>query len=254
MAKKPTLGQCILAPVLVASLCGVVRADDLRLAAPEDLRDSGFLAYVLPRFKLKHRIAVDPVAEGAKADMALGPGTGQGVEVFADAQGTVYRLHLITDTPETETFRDWLQSAPGKAAITGWPRGGPPVYDTELAAAAAPSAPDLNGDAVLGAKLALVHCARCHVVDARNRMGGIGSTPSFAAMRGRAHWVELFRAYWSHNPHPSFTEVIGVTEPFGDDNVSHVAPVRITLEEIEAIVAFVATLKPLDLGGPLVVE
>ena len=82
-------------------------------------------------------------------------------------------------------------------------------------------------------------------------MGGIGSTPSFAAMRARANWFDLFSKYWSENPHPSFTEVVGVTEPFGEDNVTHIVPVQITLRDIDAIIAFVETLEPLDLGRPI---
>ena len=82
-------------------------------------------------------------------------------------------------------------------------------------------------------------------------MGGIGSTPSFAAMRGRPNWTDLYLAFWSENPHPSFTEVIGVTEPFDASNMPHIAPMRITPEEIDAITAFVETIKPKDLGRPV---
>ena len=118
-------------------------------------------------------------------------------------------------------------------------------------APAAAKAQAVAGDAALGARLALVHCGRCHVVDARNRMGGIGSTPSFAALRTRAGWADLFRAYWSQNPHPSFTQVVGVTPPFHPDRPAFVAPVTITLAEIDAITAFVATIVPKDLGAPV---
>ena len=82
-------------------------------------------------------------------------------------------------------------------------------------------------------------------------MGGIGSTPSFAALRGRHNWADLFRAFFVHNPHPSFTQVAGVTEPFDPNRQIHVAPVEVTLEEIEAITAFVETIKPKDLGRPV---
>lgn len=225
-------------------------AQDLRLAAPQDMIDSGFLSHLLPRFKLKHRIAVVPVPNGQQADMALD--TGQtGIPVFGDAQGNAFRLVLLAETDATRKFHDWLQSDPGRGAIAGFPRGGPPAYTTELKEETVETGPEITGDAALGSKLALVHCGRCHVVDKRNRMGGIGSTPSFAAMRARAHWVDLFTKFWSENPHPSFTEVIGVTEPFSETRVAHVAPMRVTPGEIDAIVAFVETLKPLNLGGPV---
>ena len=108
-----------------------------------------------------------------------------------------------------------------------------------------------DGDKATGARLALVHCGRCHVVDKRNRMGGIGSTPSFAALRGRENWSDLFRAFYAHNPHPSFTQVEGVTDPFDPNRQIHVAPMEITLDEIEAITAFVAEMKPKELGRPV---
>jgi mono/diheme cytochrome c family protein len=107
----------------------------------------------------------------------------------------------------------------------------------------------IEGDVALGSLLSLQHCGRCHVVDKRNRMGGIGSTPSFPALRGRDGWADLFRKYWTENPHPSFTQVAGVTEPFDPDRPAFIAPVTVTLEEIDAIVAFVATITPKDLGG-----
>ena len=42
-----------------------------------------------------------------------------------------------------------------------------------------------------------------------------------------------------------------MTEPFDPNREIHVAPVEITLDEIEAITAFVATLEPKDLGKPV---
>ena len=80
-------------------------------------------------------------------------------------------------------------------------------------------------------------------------MGGIGSTPSFAALRGRSNWSDLFRKFFLENPHPSFTQVAGVTDPFDPNKALHVAPVEITMDEIEAITAFVATIEAKDLGG-----
>ena len=62
-----------------------------------------------------------------------------------------------------------------------------------------------------GEKLTLLHCGRCHVVSERNRFGGIGSTPSFAALRGAADWEERFRAFYALNPHPAFTQIPDVT-------------------------------------------
>ncbi|MDJ0629009.1 MAG: hypothetical protein QNJ44_12175 [Rhodobacter sp.] len=244
--------SCAALFALVLCLCagGHLSAQELRLAAPAEMADSGFLKHILPRFKLKHRITVTPVGPEDTADMALIPGGADGARVFAAIDGPEYRLVLLGGA-ETAKFRDWLLSAPGKSAVESFPRGGPPAYTADLPEIVQEAVVDLTGDVVLGSKLALQHCGRCHVVDKRNRMGGIGSTPSFGAMRARPHWVDLFTKYWSENPHPSFTEVIGVTEPFGPGHESHVAPVQLTLDEIDAIVAFVGTLKPKNLGRPV---
>jgi len=56
-------------------------------------------------------------------------------------------------------------------------------------------------------------------------------------------------AFFAEAPHPSFTHVIDVTEPFTPERPSHIAPVEITLEDLDAITAFVATMEPKDLGA-----
>jgi mono/diheme cytochrome c family protein len=102
-----------------------------------------------------------------------------------------------------------------------------------------------------GEKLALRHCGRCHVVNERNRMGGIGSTPSFAALRTLPDWEERFRAFFALNPHPAFTQVDGVTEPFPPERPSPIHPLALTPDEIDAITGFAGTIAPKDLGAPV---
>jgi hypothetical protein len=213
--------------------------------------ESGFLKHILPRFKLKHRITVVPVAQDSEAEMGLEIGGDMRVFAPVAGEGAAFGLTILAPGPEAETFRDWMLSDPGKSAIESFPRGGPAAYTTAFEAVVEEEVIEITGDALLGARLALVHCGRCHVVDQRNRMGGIGSAPSFGAMRARPHWFDLFSAYYVANPHPSFTEVIDVTEPFDEQNVTHIAPVRITLKEIDAIVAFVEAMPPKDLGKPV---
>lgn len=220
---------------------------------PGDLIEAGFDKQILPRFRFKHRISVAAVPDGA-ADMALGPGE-DGVRVFGDLDGKDWRLAVLTDDEEqrkdAETFLGWLRSVPGRAAIEGFAPDGAALFTTEETVVETVEEEVFEGDQALGAKLAILHCGRCHVVDQRNPTGGIGSTPSFGALRARGNWSDLFRAFFSKNPHPSFTEVEGVTEPFGPQRPVHIAPVKITLEEIEAITAFVATLEPKQLGRPV---
>ena len=41
-----------------------------------------------------------------------------------------------------------------------------------------------------GEKLTLFHCGRCHVINEKNKYGGIGSTPSFGALRTMEDWED----------------------------------------------------------------
>lgn len=241
------------AAALVLLVCaGGARAADapLRLAAPQAMADAGFLTHLLPRFRFKTRIGVDPAPPGAAADMALHDGA-DGTPVFTAPDGTVIRLRALSPDPRVKRFVDWLHSGPGMAAINGFPVGGPPMFVAGAPKRAEAPEEVIDGDVALGSKLSIQHCGRCHVVDKRNRMGGIGSTPSFAALRGRGGWADLFRKYWTENPHPSFTQVAGVTDPFDPSRPAFIAPVTVTLDEIDAIVAFVATIAPKDLGAPV---
>lgn len=231
----------------IALMASAASAQELTLRMSEDMIAEGFDKQILPRFKFKHRITVRPVTEGA-ADMAFGD---EGNRVFQRIEGEILRLAIQTESDDAKTFLDWLKSGPGKAAIEGFQIDGAQVYTTEQAVVVVKKTETFDGDKAQGSRLAIVHCGRCHVVDERNRMGGIGSTPSFAALRGRSNWSDLFRAFWAHNPHPSFTQVAGVTEPFDPNKALNIAPVEITMDEIEAITAFVATIKPKELGKPV---
>ncbi len=212
---------------------------------PAEMVASGFDKQILPRFKFKHRVGVTPVTDG-EADMTFG---NEGERVFQIIDGEEVRLDIAQPSPEADLFLEWLKSDPGIAAVESFEIDGKPVYTAAEAPKEAVVEETFEGDTEVGARLALVHCGRCHVIDERNRMGGIGSTPSFEAMRGRPDWSNLFLAFYAENPHPSFTQVEGVTEPFGPDRQVHIAPVEVTLDDIEAITAFVATLKPKDLGN-----
>lgn len=231
----------VLAGTLAAS---PLAAQDLTILMTERMIEEGLDKQLLPRFRFKHRIDIAPVTEG-EADMALGD---EGTQVFARIGGEPVRLDILTDDKGAATFLDWLRSGPGKAAIESFAPEGEPIYTTQKAVAKVETPETFDGDRETGSRLALVHCGRCHVVDERNRMGGIGSTPSFAALRGRENWSDLFLKFFFENPHPSFTQVEGVTEPFDPNKAIHVAPVEITMEEIEAITAFVSTIEPKDLG------
>ena len=82
-------------------------------------------------------------------------------------------------------------------------------------------------------------------------MNAIGSTPSFALLRTFEDWDYRFQAFFALKPHPAFTQVAEITEPFPEDVPSPIVPVEITLDDLDAILAFVATIAPADLGAPL---
>ena len=234
---------------LAFSSPAIAQDADLTLRMPADLIAQGFDKQLLPRFGFKHRIRVSAVPDGP-ADMVLGAGIGDGKFVFRAADGTEFTL-VAGDDPRGATFLAWLTSTPGQAWIESFAPGGTQLFFTEVIVEVVEEEEVFDGDTQTGSDLAILHCGRCHVVDKRNRMGGIGSTPSFAALRGRDNWPDLFRAFYVHNPHPSFTQVEGVTEPFDPNRAVHVAKVEITIDDVEAITAFVATLKPKDLGAPV---
>ena len=102
-----------------------------------------------------------------------------------------------------------------------------------------------------GEKLTLVNCGRCHVIGPRNRMGGISSTPSFMVIRTWENWEDKARAFWTLNPHPAFTQIEGVTPPFPPDRPSPIHPIALTPDDVDAIVAFMRTVEPADLGEEL---
>ena len=107
----------------------------------------------------------------------------------------------------------------------------------------------LAQDYAPGEKLTLFHCGRCHVINERNKYGGIGSTPSFGALRTHDDWEDRFDSFYALAPHPAFTQVEGVTEPFPINRPSPIYPMELTVGEIETIREFARTIPPKDLGA-----
>lgn len=102
-----------------------------------------------------------------------------------------------------------------------------------------------------GEKLTLFNCGRCHVVNEKNRYGGIGSTPSFAAMRSMEDWEDRFKAFWTLAPHPAFTQIEDMTEPFPPHRPSPIHPLLLTLDEVDVIIEYSRTIAPKDLGNEI---
>ncbi|WP_170358035.1 c-type cytochrome [Ruegeria arenilitoris] len=215
------------------------------LAAPTEVTDSGLLQHILPRFSLKTGIRVIADDGGILVLETSPPGD----PVFARG-GVVYHLR-IGDNARHERFRDWLLSDIGKNTVESFvPDQGAP-FSASFEVTATQQETVIEGDAARGAELSMTHCGRCHVIGSQNRMNGLGSTPSFAVLRAMPDWSERFEAFFALNPHPAFTQIDGLTPPFDPERPSPIYPVEMTLEELEAILAFVSAIQAADLGAPL---
>lgn len=238
------------------------------LLADERLAQSGLLDFLVPRFALKHQIrptveiagrgAVGLDAAGADIILVARDQAGAGAAAAFHSTGgdseVAYAVRLsdgAANARHAEAFLDWLTGDIGRATIETFKVDDVQVFmPGPLGTVVVPEVV-INGDANMGERLALIHCGRCHVVSDRNRMGGIGSTPSFAALRAIPGWQDKFLAFWTANPHPSFTQVEGLTEPFDPNRPPHIAPVEITQTDIDAILAYAASVEPKDLGSPV---
>ncbi len=250
----------------------------LNLGVSEDLEVSGMARHLAPRFGMRANTRVTVVPADADAlERLLREGAVDAVLAPADvvealmADGLLRRaasafrsegeaaLNYVISRPadgpnddRAAAFQDWLTGTVGRNTIEGF--SGPVVYapgtvEVERAAAVLP-----DGDAAVGADLALAHCGRCHRIDERNRFGGLSNTPSFAALRTQEVWLEKFTTFWLLNPHPSFTQIEGLTQPFDPERPPSLHPVFLTPDEVDAIVAFTATIDPIDLGAPLMMR
>lgn len=87
-------------------------------------------------------------------------------------------------------------------------------------------------------------CSRCHVVGSYNPTGGISSTPSFQLLvKRRPDYRERFQSFHTRRPHPAFVIVEGVDRLMPELPLN-AAALKLKLEDIDAIVAFIETLKP----------
>jgi mono/diheme cytochrome c family protein len=139
----------------------------------------------------------------------------------------------------------------GKRTIAGFKPDGASLFSPQVTVQAAIADLTFEGDPIEGQALALEHCGRCHVVHESNRMDGMGQAPSFAVLRGISDWQNRFVTFYVLNPHPSFTQVVDITPPFAANLPPAIVPIEITQDDLEAILAYVATVAPADLGAPL---
>lgn len=238
---------------VIFALCAVVGpaavAQDRQvlLYAPQALVDTGLMKHILPRFSLKTQVRVKLVDRPEAAQMILGA---EGRALFQGA-GQVWHMQVAQQSEWTDRFAKWLTGDVGQRTIFGFAPDGAAIFSAPQAQKVEVIEVEIEGDAEAGWKLSRVSCGRCHVVDEASRGGGIGSTPSFFVLRAMADWEERFSAFYVLKPHPAFTQIADVTDPFPEDRPSPIVPIEMTVEELEAVLAYVSRLQPADLGAPL---
>ncbi|WP_262386408.1 hypothetical protein [Roseobacter fucihabitans] len=218
----------------------------LRLAVPEALAQSGFAQFVVPRFGLKTGLRIERVGENEDAQMRF---VTEGPVLF---EGLGAQWSLTHDaSPKAERFAAWLRSDIGKRTIESYVAPDGATFSSTVEKAVVVPVVRYGGDADEGEKLSLQMCGRCHVINAKNRMNGMGSTPSFAVLRGFKDWGERFETFHLRNPHPSFTQIADVTDPFDPSLPSPIVPMEMTQADLTAILTYVGEMTPADLGAPL---
>jgi len=214
------------------------------LQVPQALAEGGLLDYALPRFSLKTGIRI--TITDTAADASLGQ---SGTPVFR--RGDVVWHFDAQGDADAASFEDWLLSDIGKRTVESFEPATGQTFSADIGKTVVAEKVELTGDVKWGEEVSLSKCGRCHVINQKNRMKAIGSTPSFALMRGFSDWLERFEAFYILKPHGAFTQVTDVTEPFPDHLPSPISPIEVTLTEIEAITAYVGSISPADLGAPL---
>lgn len=230
---------------------GMAQDGPVQVFAPAALVETGLFKHILPRFSLKTQVRVELVADPAEAQIVLGEAgramfDGIGATWFMDLPGAGHA--------GADRLAAWLGSEVGMRTITSFAPGGAPLFAPPSVAEVEVVAVEITGDAELGLAVSRRACARCHAVEEAGRKKDIGSTPSFFVLRTLGDWQERFGAFYVLNPHPAFTQIPDVTAPFPIDRPSPIAPIELSIEELEAVMAYVALLDAADLGAPLVAQ
>lgn len=239
----------ILVVLIVVLLPGLARADDRQVAlyAAPALIESGLVQHIKPRFSLKTQVRVDIVDTAEAADLILGA---EGRALFSGLD-TVWHLDQRRDTKGADRFADWLRSDIGIRTILSFAPQGTPIFAPPPAEDTQAVAVEVTALAIAGKEVSYAKCSRCHVTERGRGIFGIGSSPSFFVMRGFEDWEARFAAFYVLNPHGAFTQVEDVTDPFPLDRPSPISPITMTLDDLDAILAYVAIIDPADLGAPL---
>ncbi len=231
---------------LMQPVAAMAEPREFAITAAPELREAGILEFLLVRFTLKTQRRATWADAGA--DLHLHPGGPVPVMRRGDL---VYGLALRTDNPAAARFADWITSDIGQAMIADFTPDDGVGFAPAAGLAVQATGPVFVGDTEKGAVLAQDHCGRCHTVNPATRMTGIGSSPSFAALRALPDWEARFMAFYTLNPHPALMRVKGISPPFDPLRPPPIVPVLLTEAEVAAIQAYAETVDPADLGAPI---
>ena len=218
----------------------------------DQLIPEALVQYMIPRFALKTRIRFERVESGGDLQLSSDPNL-MGVPIFTLKPNRTVMLVTTRgdqDQKQFEIFRDWLQSGPGRSALSDFRQNGLQVAYPVEAPEEAPIKFVIVGNPVLGEKISKLQCQRCHKVNRANKYSGVGNAPSFHAMRAFDDWYIRFSTFYAANPHKALISVTGSGIEKDRDMIA-IAPIDMEIEDINHIVAFVHSLTPLDLGKPI---
>ena len=269
--------------VFLSSIMALVQIPQAALAenhvavkADATLVESGLLEFILPRFSLKTGVRADrsqfdgqahtTIEPSANEVLILALGGSKGIPVSSIDETASVRRVFTGPQPAGQEFAviyrsepadsaqdlvDWLVSDVGRRTVSSFEINGVQAFLVTEASVEEEIDLLFTGDVAAGEQLSLQHCGRCHVINESNKMGGLGSAPAFATLRANSTWQDRFQTFFVRNPHPSFTQITDVTEPFPPNLPPPIVPVEITLDDLEAILAFVSHMKPADLGAEI---
>lgn len=235
---------------LLVMLAASALANDklVRIYAPDTLIESGLLNYALPRFSLKTQVRIEYTTDIGAADLALGDAG----RVLFQGPNQQWKLDVRSgDHPGTQRLAEWLRSDVGQRTIASYAPDGVALFGAPVEEAEDTVELAFDGNAELGHKVSRSKCTRCHAVDDATEGWGIGSTPSFAVIKALSDWDGRFASFYALNPHPAFMQIEDLTDPFPIDRPSPIAPIHMTIDELEAMLAYVAVLPAADLGKAL---
>ena len=232
--------------------------------------ENGFLKYVLPRFSLKTQIRIsrssstDPatVPEGGYPDPAgsawwprpSGEGAARIVRVPLPMTTETYAAVRLAASGTTRACRPpcGLAAIGGGAQYADQPspidgRGGLSTAGRRTGAGGEGGGAGRSA----GGREAGLFPLRPMPCGGRTQSDGRASAPRRPLARSGRSRIGRIGCWFSIRsiPHPSFTQVEGVTPPFDPARPPHIAPVELTIDDVEAIAAFARTIPPKDLGG-----